>query len=312
MRNIEYDELVCPVCKSKLVFLDNEILCSGLDCHSNISNTFFKVGGVPVLIDFSDSVIERVNFQKFVGASVVNRNGSIKKVLKSLLLGETINTKKNVAQLKGLLENTKDPRILVIGGGTVGKGMDYFFETFKESLDSIDIYKSETVNLICDAHKLPFRSDVYDLVIIQAVLEHVVDPTMVVSECKRVLKIGGFIYAETPFMQQVHEGAYDFTRFTESGHRYLFKEFKRLNSGYLAGVGYSLLWSMDYFFSGVFRAKYVGKVIRILFFWLKYFDLIVPASFNIDGACAVFFLGTAEKVKLTPKEIVEHYKGNQK
>ena len=64
---------------------------------------------------------------------------------------------------------------------------------------------------------MPFKE--IDLVIIQAVLEHVMYPNKVVSEIYRVLKNDGLIYSETPFMQQVHEGPYDFSRFTESGHR---------------------------------------------------------------------------------------------
>jgi len=57
--------------------------------------------------------------------------------------------------------------------------------------------------------------------LVQAGLEHVRDLWQVVAEIHRVLKDDGLVYAETPFMQQVHEGPYDFTRFTESGHRYL-------------------------------------------------------------------------------------------
>jgi hypothetical protein len=32
-------------------------------------------------------------------------------------------------------------------------------------------------------------------------------------------------------MQQVHERAYDFSRFTQSGHRWLFKRFSEINAG---------------------------------------------------------------------------------
>ena len=44
----------------------------------------------------------------------------------------------------------------------------------------------------------------------------------------------GVVYAETPFLQAVHEGPWDFTRFTESGHRWLFRAFERLDSGVVA------------------------------------------------------------------------------
>lgn len=115
----------------------------------------------------------------------------------------------------------------------------------------LDIYDSQNVDILADAHSVPFKSGLFDLVIIQAVLEHVLNPEKVVSEISRVLRPEGVVYAETPFMQQVHEGPYDFTRFTESGHRYLFKNFSQIRSGVTAGAGSSLLWSLD-FFSRVF------------------------------------------------------------
>ena len=68
-------------------------------------------------------------------------------------------------------------------------------------------------------------------------LEHVLEPELVVAEIHRVLMPDGLVYAGTPFMQQVHEGPYDFMRFTESGHRWLFRRFERLASGATGGPG---------------------------------------------------------------------------
>lgn len=62
-------------------------------------------------------------------------------------------------------------------------------------------------------------------------LEHVAYPEQVVREMSRVVKAGGLAYSEFPFMQQVHEGAYDFTRMSMSGHRLLFREFEEISSG---------------------------------------------------------------------------------
>ena len=53
-------------------------------------------------------------------------------------------------------------------------------------------------------------------------LEHAVDPDRVAAGIHRVLKPQALVHAETPIMQQVREGAYDFTWFTVLGHRYLF------------------------------------------------------------------------------------------
>ncbi len=171
---------------------------------------------------------------------------------------------------------------------------------------------SENTQFVADAHRIPLPNDYFDCVIIQAVLEHVLSPDQVVKEIYRVLNKEGIVYAETPFLQQVHEGAYDFTRFTESGHRYLFKNFKLIDSGATAGAGTQLLWTIDFFSRSLFRNKNVGKLFKLLFFWLRYADNIIPEKYAIDSASGVFFLGMKTDKILLPSEIVEHYKGFQK
>ena len=79
--------------------------------------------------------------------------------------------------------------------------------------------------------------DSCDAVVVQAVLEHVLDPQVVVDEINRVLKPGGLVYAETPFMQQVHAGRYDFSRYSDAGHRWLFRQFEEVDRGLSAALG---------------------------------------------------------------------------
>ena len=119
-----------------------------------------------------------------------------------------------------LKEDNKRPRILVIGGAR-GSGADELYEDISIDLVGTDIYPSTNTKIVADGHQLPFIDASFDGVWIQAVLEHVLDPPIVAAEIYRVLKPGGLVYADTPFMQQVHEGAYDFTRYTVSGHRWL-------------------------------------------------------------------------------------------
>ena len=119
----------------------------------------------------------------------------------------------------------------MIGSGEKGSGTEELWNNKEIEIHGIDIYGSESVDVICDAHYLPLKDGYYDGVWIQAVLEHVLEPTLVVSEIHRVLRVNGLVYAETPFMQQVHEGAYDFTRFTVLGHRYLFRKFESVRLG---------------------------------------------------------------------------------
>src|SRR5262249_11904329 len=116
---------------------------------------------------------------------------------------------------------TDYPRILIIGGGLGGLVAGQLYADPRGEICNPRVYASPSTALLCDAHKLPFETRSFDGIWIQAVLEHVLDPHIVVAEIHRVLKQNGYVYAETPFMQQVHERAYDFSRFTRSGHRWL-------------------------------------------------------------------------------------------
>jgi len=136
------------------------------------------------------------------------------------------------------------PVVLVIGGATVGCGTSALYDDRDIEVVGSDVFSSGHTALVADAHKLPFHDATFDGIWIQAVLEHVLAPATVAAEIHRVLKPNGLVYAETPFMQQVHERAYDFSRFTRSGHRWLFREFEEIEAGAVTGPGVALLWSI--------------------------------------------------------------------
>ena len=89
-------------------------------------------------------------------------------------------------------------QILVIGAGECGSGTEALWGDPQIEIEGVDIYRAETVSVVCDAHYLPYPNETFDGVWIQAVLEHVVEPWVVVAEIHRVLKKSGLIYAETP------------------------------------------------------------------------------------------------------------------
>lgn len=270
--------------------------------------------GLPVLIDFDRSVIDVTELVGRQGESRIERPryAGLKKIVKGLLSPPKPATRRNVASLARLLkERSSDPRILVIGGGTVGQGMQPLYDDPDLRVIAFDIYRSEHAHFIADAHSIPMQDGAVDAVVIQAVLEHVLQPGEVVEEIWRVLRPCGLVYAETPFMQQVHEGPYDFTRFTESGHRYLFRRFAMIASGVTAGPGTQLLWAIDYFTRSLFRSRVAGKAAKLAFFWLNYFDRLVPESFASDAASGVYFLGAKADEGLSAKDIIAFYRGAQ-
>jgi ubiquinone/menaquinone biosynthesis C-methylase UbiE len=176
-----------------------------------------------------------------------------------------------------------------------------------------DVAIGDSTHVAADAHQLPFADKTFDAVIAQAVLEHVLDPVECVSEIHRVLKPNGWIYAETPFMQQVHMGRYDFSRFTELGHRRLFRRFDEVAVGPAVGPGSALAWSLTYFLGSFARTRDQRRLLMALgqtiFFWFKYFDPILTGDSAHDAAAGFFFLGRKGDQVLADRDLILQYRG---
>jgi SAM-dependent methyltransferase len=247
------------------------------------------------------------------GTSAVRRKGLGTKLFE-LLYGRNpvapVAVERMLEELRpGCAALGRRPRILVVGGGTVGNGLEAFYDDASIDIIALDIYMSPFVQFIGDGHSIPLVDGCIDGVVVQAVLEHVVEPFTVAAEIHRVLRDGGIVYADTPFMQQVHEGPYDFCRFTDSGHRYLFREFERIDSGLIAGAGTALMWSIRYFARALTRSVVLGGLIGHCFFWLRYTDAILDRRFSLDAASSVFFLGRKRPTSISHEDIVDYYQG---
>jgi SAM-dependent methyltransferase len=212
-----------------------------------------------------------------------------------------------------LLALAARPRLLVVGGGEGGAG----FDVIRHSADRFHLIESDVrvtskAHLVCDAHQLPFADSSLHGVVIQAVLEHVLDPFACVAEIHRVLVPGGLVYAETPFMQQVHMGRHDFTRFTYLGHRRLFRWFEQISAGAVCGPGAAVRWSLDYYVRSATSSRELrwlgGLASRMLSWPLEQFDpwlLRSPRAW--DAASALFFLGRRSAEPLSDHALLESY-----
>jgi SAM-dependent methyltransferase len=303
--------LVCPRCRSKLQF-DGGYSCDGANCALGGNLRYAMVDGRwPVLIDFEDSLVEAQGIRPLVADA--RSPSSLARPLAESIRGLVRPRNRVAAQqldrLRGLLP--ADALVLVVGGGTVGNGAEVLYHDPRLRVVAFDIFPSEHVQLVADAHQIPLESGSVDAVVIQAVLEHVLDPWRVVDEIHRVLRPGGLVYAETPFMQQVHAGAYDFTRFSDSGHRWLFRRFSEVDRGVVAGPGTALSWSIDHLARALFRSRTAGQLFRLAFFWVRFADHFSAGSFASDGASAVFFLGRRSDVSISPREALRGYAGAQ-
>jgi SAM-dependent methyltransferase len=96
-----------------------------------------------------------------------------------------------------------------------------------------------------DGHNLPFKDHSFDLILSQAVIEHLYDPFKAVSEIYRVLKPGGTVYAESAFIQPLHAVPYHFFNTTGWGLEHLFKEFDVETVEYCGQLSQTLKWFYD-------------------------------------------------------------------
>ena len=87
----------------------------------------------------------------------------------------------------------------------------------------LDLGAGEGVDVLGDAHSLPFASESFDRILCTEVLEHLHTPMAGLLEMQRVLKRGGRLLLTTRFLFPLHETPRDYFRFTKYGLRELFK-----------------------------------------------------------------------------------------
>jgi SAM-dependent methyltransferase len=310
--------LVCPRCRASLVRELVGYRCTSDSCPYRQKGSFPLLGRWPLLLDIEQSIqtpdrlaVAGTEPAARADSDIATRPGTaLRSRLRSLVRPPNRVAQKNIAQMLRLLDSGS-PLIFVVGGGTVGNGVEALYHEARARLIGFDIQPSPMVQFVADAHQIPLASGSVQAVVVQAVLEHVLDPWEVVGEIHRVLADGGLVYAETPFMQQVHAGAYDFTRFTSSGHRYLFRRFDEIRSGPVAGPGTQLLWSVDHLARGLFRSRKAGAAAKMLCFWLRYVDALIPGNYATDNASAFFFLGRKSNREVSAADMVDYYRGAQ-
>jgi SAM-dependent methyltransferase len=121
----------------------------------------------------------------------------------------------------------QNSRLLDLGSGP---------RRISKNILTFDIAHHNNLDAVGDAHHLPFRPASFDGIILQMVLEHVQHPEAVLTESHRVLKGGGKVYCEIPFLYPVHDQQ-DFHRWTLSGLQSLCADigFRPIDTGVVMG-----------------------------------------------------------------------------
>jgi SAM-dependent methyltransferase len=303
----------CPGCLNELELNEFKLECKNPECKS----AYPIVNDVPILIYEKESIFRIQDFIDHKDTTFKHDQGKLHAIARKFTpsISNNIKAKQNYKKLDSELASlSPNPNVLVIGGSIIGVGMDDILQESSINLIESDISFGPRTQIVFDAHNIPFPNNFFDGVIIQAVLEHVVDPFKCVAEVHRVLKSGGLVYAETPFMQQVHMGKYDFHRFSHLGHRRLFSHFSEIESGAICGPGMALAWAYSHFIFSFFSSKKMRKFLIPFtsftsFFW-KYFDyILIDKPGTLDAASGYFFLGSKSESILDDRELLKQYRG---
>jgi SAM-dependent methyltransferase len=308
-------KLICPACQSSLISSPasdhggGSWACSNESCEG--SNGFISAADLPVLVDHRRSILDpeaaRVAAERSILARDVTQTGWRSRLGRFTYghnkiappIARTI-----IAELEAKPERAS---VLVVGGGSIGTGAQDLYTSQKVDLIAFDVYWSRNITFIADGHSIPLAEASVDAVWIQAVLEHVVDPVKVASEVERVLKPGGLVFADTPFLWPVHEKAYDFTRWTAGGHRWLFRRFEAVATGTSSGPGVAAILAIRCLAAALLRSWTAADFVAAAFVWLRFLDRFTDPRRAIEGAAGLFFFGRKTTRELPLPELISFY-----
>jgi SAM-dependent methyltransferase len=77
--------------------------------------------------------------------------------------------------------------------------------------------KEKLADMYFDGVNIPLKTESVDAVLCTEVLEHAIDPELLIGEIFRILRRGGRVCVTVPFIWGLHELPYDFRRFTPFG-----------------------------------------------------------------------------------------------
>ena len=191
--------------------------------------------------------------------------------------------------------------ILSIGNGDGGIIFRELKNNPRFNLLETDVYISADRMFVSDIQQIPLESQSVDIILVEGVLEHVIDPSRAVSEVHRILKCDGLVLSTTPFILGVHMEVADYTRFTRLGLIKLFQGFQPIECGVIEGAFVALAYQISYAFMTLASAMTSGNSTAIKFakyagnffiFWLKYVDTFSRNNpISQDSAASLYYIG---------------------
>lgn len=153
-----------------------------------------------------------------------------------------------------LADLTAKDRVLDLGAG--GRRIAPGVVTF-------DAVAGPEVDVVGDIHQLPFDDGSFDCIFCTGTLEHVQDPWQAVREMHRVLRGGGLVHIDVPFIQGYHADPTDYWRFTRDGLRLLTKQFQEIECDVHIGPTCGLIWIARQWSDSFFENRWLSNLFLI-------------------------------------------------
>ncbi len=106
--------------------------------------------------------------------------------------------------------------ILDLGGNKIKKRGQFNIENHSDNVTYTDISKEKKPDIQASGELLPFKPDIFDIIICAELLEHVLNPPEILTELYRILKPNSKLFITVPFMYHIHSDPSDYGRYTDT------------------------------------------------------------------------------------------------
>jgi len=123
--------------------------------------------------------------------------------------------------------DNRDWKVLEVGiDGDPQPGGNYKYFGIGNNYKTLDILKRVNPDIVADICDTKLPKEEWDLIILSQTLEHIFDFKAAIKECYRLLKLGGFLIIDCPFIYPYHgaEGYDDYWRISHTAMKILLEE----------------------------------------------------------------------------------------